>query len=172
MYKKINSYQQKNLKSNIKVIVYQDFQGDLLTYYSFVSWVLDSNIQVIGNWDNRSSHSRLIISLKSHLETFELPEVLVFFCFFVVIFKSFIKIKKAKLFRVQSMAENKLIFNGSIIGSNIGSNIGSKIGSNTSSNISSNIGSLVHIWKLNQCDPIIELVQINFFSAQSIQEKK
>ena len=36
-----------------------------------------SNIQVIGNWDNRSSYFRLVISLKSHLETFELPEVLV-----------------------------------------------------------------------------------------------
>ena len=28
-----------------------------------------SNIQVIGNWDNRSSYFRLVISLKSHLET-------------------------------------------------------------------------------------------------------
>ena len=35
MYKNINSYQQKNLKGNIKVIVFQDFQGDLLAYYGF-----------------------------------------------------------------------------------------------------------------------------------------
>ena len=54
---------QNNLRSSIKVIVYQVFSGDLLAYYGFVFFLIfDYNIQNIGNCDNCSSHFGLAIS--------------------------------------------------------------------------------------------------------------